>query len=77
MPKSQTNKTGFNIIWLHIFIFVENWIQYDTIHDFHHGLEPVLIQRILIGLNPHYKIYTWSQKGGGRGWAVPQDYAQK
>ena len=31
MPKA--NKTGFTSIIAH-FIFVENWILYDTIHDF-------------------------------------------
>ena len=32
MPKARDNKTGFYIM-IFILIFVENWIQYDTIHD--------------------------------------------
>ena len=33
MPKAQANKTDFNIMIV-LFIFVENLILYDIIHDF-------------------------------------------
>ena len=46
MTKARVNKTGYN--FMYIFIFVENWILYDTIHDFAVDLEPIIIQRILI-----------------------------
>ena len=42
-PNALPNKTSF------ILIFEENCLYYEALHDFQYGLEPVLIQRILIG----------------------------
>ena len=50
--KALANKTG--VIFL---LFVKNAIDYNTIHDFfQEGLQPVLIQRILIGLEAKQEI---------------------
>ncbi len=47
MPKARANKTGFNIMIVHFYIRRK----LDTIRYmiFQYGLEPILIQRILIG----------------------------
>ena len=54
MPKGCANKTGFNIIIVHFY----NTIRYMI---FHYGLEPVLIQRILISFKAILEYYFSDQ----------------
>ena len=47
-----------------IFIFVENWILYDTIQDFSAWLRTGVMQWIIIGFKAIYKIIHYLLKAG-------------
>ena len=47
MPKVRANKTSFNIMTVHFYIRIKLNIRYTI---FQYCLEPVIIMRILIGL---------------------------
>ena len=55
MPKARANKTGFMIVHF----YIRKKTEYNTMLGiiFQYGLEPVLIQRIIIGFQSHTGIY--------------------